>query len=118
MKITCPHCEKPIELVGAAELKTEYGLTSNSVQHYKTRGFPEPVLTFGNRHIYLRSDVERFVENRSRANVEKAVDALMRDLEHLPNGERATARRMLEERLFLEGGANNTTTKPRSRRRK
>jgi hypothetical protein len=118
VEITCPNCHEPLQLVGAAELKDEYGLSSNSVQHYKTRGFPEPVLTFGNRHIYLRKDVDAFVANRSRSNIERAVETLMHDLDHLPDSEREEARKILEERLGTDGHVHTKPKTANGRRRK
>ena len=58
----CPHCNKPIELMGAKELGDEYGIGPNSVSHARKRGhFPEPFLSFGNRNLYLRSAIEAWV---------------------------------------------------------
>jgi hypothetical protein len=64
-------------------------------------------LKFGNRMVYLRRDVENFVEKRSRRNIEKAVETLMRDFEHLPETERQEARQLLDERLGTDGGTSN-----------
>lgn len=110
MDITCPHCHKVIDLVGAKQLADDYGLSSNTVQHYKTRGFPEPVLTFGNRRIYLRRDIDNWYKERSRNRVVSTVETLMRDLDHLPEKEKEEARKLLEERLGLNGG--NPVKKP------
>ena len=110
MDVICPHCHNAIDLVGAKELNVDYNLSSNSVQHYKTRGFPEPVLTFGNRRIYLRRDIDNWYEERSRSRVVSAVETLMRDLDHLPEKERGEARKLLEKKLGLDGG--NPVKKP------
>lgn len=92
MTATCPHCKKPIELVGAAELKDEFGLGPNSVQHLRDKGrFPEPWLSFGNRNIWLRETIENFVEERRTTKLEDTITELMKALKDLPEADREAA---------------------------
>lgn len=100
MQVKCPHCAKDIDLVGARELKDEYGLGPNTVQHARERGkFPDPYLSFGNRNIWLRDSVQSYVEDRSKAKVESTVTDLLKALETLPEGSRKEARALLEKSL-------------------
>ena len=100
MDIKCPHCGKRIDLVGAKELKDDFDLGPNAVTHARERKrFPAPWIEFGNRHVYLRSDIERYVEDRSRATVEATVGQLTAALENLPPAERTKAKKMLERQL-------------------
>lgn len=100
MTVTCPHCKKEIDLVGAKELKDDYGLSPNTVQHARDRGnFPESFMSFGNRNLWLRETIQGYMEERSRSRVESHVTELMRALEHMPADAREEARALLEERL-------------------
>lgn len=99
MQINCPNCKKDIQLVGAKELAEDFGLLPNSVQHYRTRGFPEPIMRFGNRYIYLRSDVEEFARNRIKKKLGGSVEALIRDLEKIPPEAQDEIRRQLIDEL-------------------
>jgi hypothetical protein len=100
MEVKCPHCGKTIDLVGAKELKEDFGLGPNSVQHARSRGrFPAPWLSFGNRQIFLRDVIRGYVEERSRATIERSLDELLPAASRLSDKERQEALRLLEERL-------------------
>lgn len=100
METVCPHCGKTIELVGASELKTDYEISSNFVQHQRSRGrFPVPWLSFGNRNIWLRDTISEYIEQRSRATIESTVKGLVGALGNLPDDEKEAALKILEEEL-------------------
>lgn len=98
MDVTCPNCGKGIHLVGAKELKEEFSLGPNSVAHARERGrFPMPWLSFQNRNIWIREEIEEYIRERSAARVEQTVDELLRALDHLPADARREAQRRLEK---------------------
>ena len=98
--LTCPHCGKPIELVGQKELSEEYGIGPNPVQHARTLGlFPTPVLAFGNRNMWFKTQIDEYVEARSQERIEKLVAEFERTLETLPASERTLAAKQAAERL-------------------
>lgn len=98
MDVRCPNCGKDIHLVGARELKEDYGISSNSVQHARERGkFPEPWLSFANRNIWVRDVIDSYVTERSQERVETTVKDLLKALDHLPAEAVAEARRQLAE---------------------
>lgn len=100
MQVECPNCHKPIDLVGPKELKEDFGIGPNSVQHARDKGkFPAPWLSFPNRNIWVRQMIEAYVEERSRARLESTVAELTKALEGLPAVERRQAKRMLEKKL-------------------
>lgn len=114
MDVTCPHCGESIELVGASELKNEFDLDPNAVQHAREKGtFPEPWLGFGNRNIYLRQDAQRFMEQRRAAKLKPLIGMLEESWEQLPQEERELVRRVLEEKM-----ATRPTPSKRTRRRR
>lgn len=103
MIVNCPHCKKEIDLIGAGDLRGEYGIGPNSVAHFREKGlFPEPWMTFNNRHVWLRSSVDGYVTERSRAKLDSNVAELMSALENLPERERKLAKSMIEKRLEEE----------------
>jgi hypothetical protein len=88
METTCPHCGKAITLVGASDLDKDYGLNGNRLQYARDSGrFPEPWLKFGNRNIYLKSDVEAYMQDRAQEGTEKAIQTLQAMLDSLPPSE-------------------------------
>lgn len=101
MEVKCPNCGKDIHIIGAKELKDEYGLGANAVAHARERGkFPIPWLSFGNRNLYVRAEVDGYVEERSRGRVEATITELLNSIDRLPEDEQAAARHELEERLL------------------
>jgi hypothetical protein len=89
MQPGCPHCNKAIDIVGAAELDKEYGIGGNSLQYARDNGkFPKPWLQFGNRNIYLRSDVEAYTASKTQEGTGKALTTVQKYLETLPPEER------------------------------
>lgn len=95
-RISCPHCGEPIELVGQKELSEEYGMGPNPVAHARSLGtFPIPVLQFGNRNMWLRSDIEHYIEDKSRERIAKLVHDFEQTISILPEPEREKAREML-----------------------
>ena len=100
MQTRCPHCAGEIELVGAKELADEHGLTLNEIQYARGKGrFPEPWLAFGNRIIYLRSDIERYVKDRGKKRLERTLARLEEDLAQLTDGDRRGVLSSLIDRL-------------------
>lgn len=100
MDVKCPNCGKDIHLVGARELKNEYGIGPNSVQHAREKGrFPEPWLSFANRNIWIRRDIDAYVKERSQSRVEMTVKELLKALDHLPPSAREAARKELDAGL-------------------
>jgi hypothetical protein len=92
MEPKCPNCGKAIRLVGAAELKDEFGLGPNTVQHARDRGkFPAPWLSFGNRNIWLRNVIEKYVRDKKETQIESALTELMKSLDGLPEATRRSA---------------------------
>lgn len=101
--LVCPHCDKTIELVGQKDLTQEYGLGPNPVTRLREEGeFPDPVLSFGNRNLWLREQAEKYLEEESR----RRLGGLRADFEEivaqLPEAEQTVARRMLAEEFRLE----------------
>jgi predicted DNA-binding transcriptional regulator AlpA len=96
---TCPNCGAGIDLVGAKELREDYGISDNTLTYYKRRDFPDPWLRFGNRWVWLRSDVEAWIKKRERQTIEKAAASLTKALEGLSEDDRAEAVRMLQENI-------------------
>jgi hypothetical protein len=112
VEVKCPNCGEPIDLVGASDLKSDYGLSANSVQHARERGqFPEPYLSFNNRHIWLRADVQAYLEARSKAKLDRTVEELSQTFAKLSPAEKTEARKLLES-IGVED------TQPARRRRK
>lgn len=98
MDVSCPNCGKDIHLVGARELKDEYGIGPNSVQHAREKGkFPEPWLSFANRNIWIREVIDSYVTERSQQRVETTVKDLLKALDHLPADALEEARKQLAE---------------------
>lgn len=94
--ITCPHCGKLIELVEPRELKEEYGLGQNSKARMgKDDAFPMPVLKFPNRNIWLKSEVDAYIEEKSRRHIARLVADFEQTIAGLPPEERDKAREML-----------------------
>lgn len=97
-KLRCPNCKKPIELIGQKELTEEYGLGPNPVAHQRSQGvFPEPTLSFGNRNMWIRTDIDVYVEERKRERVAKLVEDFSDTLAALPETERESALQMLTD---------------------
>lgn len=100
IEVTCPHCKKTIELVGSKELDEEFGLGPNTVQHARDKGkFPDPWMSFQNRNVYLRSIIESYIEERSRAKLQSTVEELTKAFHNLSLEEQIEAREILEARL-------------------
>ena len=119
MNIECPHCGKGIDLVGPTELREEYGWTAAMIQHNRTiPGFPEPILKFQNRHIYLRKDIERFREERGQVNAIRALEQMEKSLDYLPP-ELQEGVEKLRKRLNVNNGgvARKVPTNGRKRKR-
>lgn len=96
--LRCPHCGKDIELIGQKELTEEYELGPNPVAHRRQQGvFPEPALSFGNRNMWLRGEIETYLEQQSRERVEKLIEDFDRTIAALPETEQARARKMLTD---------------------
>lgn len=94
----CPHCGKHVELVGPGDLKDDFGIGPNALQHAREKGsMPEPWIALNNRNLWLLSDIETFVAERGRAKVEATVKDLMNALSSLPDGERREAFKLLRE---------------------
>ena len=94
--LTCPHCRKQIELVGQRTLNEEYGIGPNSVALARQRGnFPVPVLQFGNRNMWLKGDIEQYIEGQSRERIAKLVQDFEQYIAVLPEDEREQARELL-----------------------
>jgi hypothetical protein len=95
----CPHCSQTIDLVGARELRDEFGLSSNVVQHLRGQGqLPKPWLAFGNRYLYLRPDVEGYMVGRRRARAATIAKDLAEKLAHLPQDQVDEIMRMMTSR--------------------
>src|SRR5262249_15966118 len=95
--LKCPHCKKPIELIGQKELTEEYGLGPNPVAHLRSLGsFPEPALSFGNRNMWYREVIEEFMEVRRQTKVAQLVEDMRETLAALPETERDEALKMLD----------------------
>src|SRR5207245_2942360 len=95
--LQCPHCGKDLELIGQKELTEEYGLGPNPVAHQRQQGvFPKPALAFGNRNMWLRGDIDAYVEERSRERIAKLVSEFKETLAALPETERDHAIKMLD----------------------
>lgn len=94
--LTCPHCRKQIELVGQRTLGDEYELGPNKVIAAQQRGkFPAPVLDFGNRKMWLKSDIDRYVRELSNERIAKLVQDFEQYIAILPEDERKQARELL-----------------------
>lgn len=90
--LVCPHCGKDVDLVGQRELTEEYGMGPNPVAHARQLGlFPLPVLSFGNRNMWLRQDIDNYVEERSRERIAKLVEDFEKTISVLPDSEKELA---------------------------
>jgi predicted DNA-binding transcriptional regulator AlpA len=93
---TCPHCDKLIELVGQKELSEEYGMGPNPVAHARSRGtFPTPVLQFGNRNMWLKDDIDPYIEQRATNRITKLVADFEQVIAGLPEEEQKQVRETL-----------------------
>jgi len=100
MEVKCPHCGKDISLVGAKELRNDFNIGANKVQHERERGrFPSPYLSFGNRKVYLRSDIEAYRDEQERAKAEGQLAGIAGNLESLPKETRESLLKLLSESL-------------------
>lgn len=96
--LKCSHCGKDIELVGQKELTEEYGLGPNPVAHLRSQGrFPDPVLSFGNRNLWLRETIDTYMEERTRERIAKLVEDVQETLAALPETDRDKAVEMLQD---------------------
>jgi hypothetical protein len=85
----CPHCEEAIDIVGAQDLREQYGINSNALQHARDTGnFPEPFLSFQNRNLWLRVDIEEHVAMKGRTRIVEIVEELETQLQQLPEADR------------------------------
>jgi hypothetical protein len=77
LKIKCPHCELDIDVVSAGELRDEFGINSNRLQHAKSKNrFPDPWLSFPNRDVWIRDDIVSYVSKGTVEATENAVETL------------------------------------------
>ena len=82
--------------MGQRELNDDYGMGPNPVAHARSIGlFPTPVLMFGNRNMWLRQDIDAYVEERSREKIAKLVEDFEKTISVLPEPEREQAREIL-----------------------
>lgn len=95
--LKCPKCSNKIELVGQNELSDEFGMAPNTAAR-KSEDMPDPVLNFGNRLMWLRSDIEAYAEQRATERLGKLLENIERTIAALPAAERESARRLLAER--------------------
>jgi hypothetical protein len=96
----CPHCDQTIDLVGARELRDEFGLSANMVQHLRGQGeLPKPWLALGNRYLYLRPDVEGYLVDRRQARAAAIAKDLAEKLAHLPQDQVDEIMGMVTSRL-------------------
>lgn len=95
-ELNCPHCGKAIQLVGQKELSEDYSIGPNPVAHARSLGiFPTPVLSFGNRNMWLREQIDAYIEERSRERIAKLVEDFEQTIAVLPESQREQAREML-----------------------
>jgi len=100
MVVKCPHCGKPIDLIGTRELRDKFHLTDNQIQHAREQGkMPDPWLSLENRFLYLREDIIEYVEERSRVRVGGAVKEILSAIQNLPEKEQVEARKILNDEL-------------------
>ena len=108
MEFKCPHCGKPIRLIGQTTIKEEFGLGPNSVALRRKKGiFPEPVINLGNRLLFIREEVEEAIERDLNTRIEDFVENLERTIASLPEEEQRQARQALERRL--QGSSTHRT---------
>lgn len=94
--LRCPHCDKEIELLSPSDLREDYGYRPNPLELLIKKGeFPAPALTFENRRIWLRSDIDNYSERRNREKAEKLVAEFSETLAALPETERDAAMKLL-----------------------
>lgn len=102
MEAKCPHCGKTIDIIGASELHSEYGINANRLQGLRDKGkFPEAWIHLVPRYLYLRSDVEKWKTERAQEVSSKTVNSLRAVLDALPPDE---AKKALEELTRASGG--------------
>jgi hypothetical protein len=105
VKTTCPHCGETIELVGAQELKQDFGLTDNMLQYAQKRGkMPRPWLKFNNRGVWLRRDAEAFISERNREKIKTAAATLSKSMTGLSREEQEEMLRILQEQISPSSG--------------
>jgi len=100
--IQCPNCGESIGLVEPKDLKEDYGLGPNSKARLGMgkdgSTFPMPILKFPNRSIWLRSDIDKYMEEQNRERISKSVREIEDAIAHLPKGEQDQVRKMLAGR--------------------
>ena len=94
--LNCPHCGNDIDLLGQKELSEDYSIGPNPVAHARSLGlFPAPVLAFGNRNMWLKEDIDKYVEERSKERIQKLVEDFEQTIAVLPESQREQARELL-----------------------
>jgi hypothetical protein len=98
MKAACPHCSTDIEVLSSGELTKEFELSPNKQQDLRGQGrLPNPWLRFQNRNVYLRNDIESFLDHEAHVEAERAVQALVKHLPSMPDRVRRQTVRMLKD---------------------
>src|SRR6185437_3543560 len=94
--MTCPHCNKTIELVEPKDLKEQYGMSPNTVVHARKLGvFPDPILQFENRTIWLKSAINDYVQEKNNKRIESLVSDFEQLIARLPKDEQEQARKLI-----------------------
>ena len=106
--LRCPHCDNEIELLGQKDLTADYALTPNKVVRLvKLQMMPEPVLSFGNRRLWTRQQVENF---RAREGEEK-LQLILDDTESALAALTAEQRDLFMQALLAKASENEPATK-------
>jgi hypothetical protein len=94
--LRCPHCENDIELLGQSDLTELYALTPNKVVRLLgLESMPAPVLSFGNRRLWTRQQIEEFRAREGQERVQMLLHDIESSLEGLPPEQRALFRQAL-----------------------
>jgi hypothetical protein len=96
MKAACPHCSTDIEVLSSGELTREFELSPNKQQDLRGQGrLPSPWLRFPNRNVYLRKDIEMFLDDEARDEAGRAVQELVKHFPNMPDRVRRQTLTML-----------------------
>lgn len=88
--LNCPHCENNIELLGQKDLTTQYRLTPNRVVRLLSLAeMPEAALSFENRRLWTRQQIEDFRAKQSKRRVQSLLVDTEETLSALSEEDRA-----------------------------
>lgn len=82
-KVECYHCHQVIEFIEPADLQPMYDIKTHehTAQAEEAGKFPESALRFPNRRVWLKPDIDRWVDAKDDRKFDKARDEIVRVME-------------------------------------